>query len=83
MIGSDNWHSPELIERAGKYAEGAVFVDGFFPKARSRQSKPLSMHIGLPTRGSGYPSAQAYDAAMMIFSILKQRRETGPASVKV
>jgi ABC-type branched-subunit amino acid transport system substrate-binding protein len=32
IIGSNNWHTPDLIERAGRHAEGAVIVDGFYPE---------------------------------------------------
>jgi ABC-type branched-subunit amino acid transport system substrate-binding protein len=75
MIGSDNWHSPDLIERAGRHADGAVFVDGFFP-----ESTDQAIGSFVDTYRSAYQeepdilSAQAYDAAMMIFSFLKQHR---------
>ena len=77
MIGSDNWHSPDLVERAGRYADGAVFVDGFFPESTDQAIRSF-----VDTYRSAYQeepdilSAQAYDAAMMIFSLLKQRRNT-------
>ncbi len=77
MIGSDNWHSPDLIERAGRYADGAVFVDGFFPESTDQVIRSF-----VDTYRSAYQdepdilSAQAYDAAMMIFSFLKQRKST-------
>lgn len=82
MIGSDNWHSRALIERAGRYAEGAVFVDGFFAES----SDPMIKNF-VDSYRSAYQedpdilSAQGYDAAMMIFSQLKERRET-PSDVR-
>lgn len=30
LLGINGWNSPELIRNAGRYVEGAVFVDGFF-----------------------------------------------------
>jgi branched-chain amino acid transport system substrate-binding protein len=30
LLGINGWNSPELIRLAGRYVEGAVFVDGFF-----------------------------------------------------
>ncbi len=32
LVGSSSWHAPDLIERAGRHAEGAVFTDGFMPE---------------------------------------------------
>jgi branched-chain amino acid transport system substrate-binding protein len=82
MIGSDNWHSPDLIERAGRHAEGAVFVDGFFPES----SEPLIRSF-VDSYRSAYQeepdilSAQAYDAAMMVFSLLREHKDT-PAAIQ-
>jgi ABC-type branched-subunit amino acid transport system substrate-binding protein len=82
MIGSDNWHSPDLVERAGRHADGAVFVDGFFPESTDQAIRSF-----VDTYRSAYQeepdilSAQAYDAAMMIFSFLKQHRST-PLAVR-
>ncbi len=76
-IGSDNWHSQDLIDRAGKYAEGAVFVDGFFmestnPAVRSFVDAYRSAYQEDPD----ILSAQAYDAAAMVLSLLKERKDT-------
>ncbi len=30
LLGINGWNSPELLRVAGRYVEGAVFVDGFF-----------------------------------------------------
>jgi ABC-type branched-subunit amino acid transport system substrate-binding protein len=82
MIGSDNWHSPDLIERAGRHAEGAVFVDGFFPESsvpliRSFVDSYRSAYLEEPD----ILSAQAYDAAMMVFSLLREHKDT-PAAIQ-
>jgi branched-chain amino acid transport system substrate-binding protein len=80
MIGSDNWHSPDLIERAGKYAEGAVFVDGFFPESQDPVVKTfVEAYRSAYREDPDILAAQAYDAAMMIFFQLKQHRETATA----
>ena len=53
LIGSDNWHTKDLIERAGRHAEGAVFVDGFFPESTDPAVKDLCRRlIARPTRKS-------------------------------
>ncbi len=77
LLGSDNWHSQDLIERAGRYAEGSVFVDGFFPES----TDPSVMEM-VASYHSAYQedpdilAAQAYDAAMMVFSLLKEHKST-------
>lgn len=77
ILGSDNWHSGDLVERAGRYADGAVFFDGFF--AESIDPAIKAFVDGYRSAYNEEPdilSAQAYDAAMMIFSLLKERKET-------
>jgi branched-chain amino acid transport system substrate-binding protein len=77
IIGSNQWHSSDLIERADKYAEGAVFTDGFFPESESPAIKPVV--DAFRSAYQEYPdmlSAQGYDAAMMVFSLIKDRKET-------
>lgn len=80
MIGSDNWHSPDLIERAGRHAEGAVFVDGFFPESRNPAVKAfVEAYRSAYQEEPDILAAQAYDAAMMICVQLKERKETPQA----
>ena len=80
MIGSNNWHSQDLIERAQRHAEGAVFVDGFFP-----ESDEPAIKVVVDAYRSAYQedpdvlSAQAYDAAAMLLSFLKAGKDTPQA----
>ncbi|MEK6697798.1 MAG: penicillin-binding protein activator [Nitrospirota bacterium] len=82
LMGSNSWHTEELIERAGRHAEGALFVDGFFP-----ESADPAIQSVIAAYRSAYQeepdilAAQAYDAAMMILSLLKERKET-PLAVR-
>jgi ABC-type branched-subunit amino acid transport system substrate-binding protein len=82
MIGSNNWHAPELLERADRYAEGAVFPDGFAaenpdPASRSMVEAYRSAYQEEPD----ILSAQAYDAVQMVISIIQERKDT-PAAIK-
>ena len=76
-IGSNNWHTSDLIERADRHAEGAVFIDGFFPESSDPAIKTV-----MESYRSAYQeepdilSAQAYDAAMMVLSLLEAHKET-------
>src|SRR5574341_483065 len=82
MIGSNNWHSPELLERADRYAQGAVFPDGFAienpdPAVRAMVEAYRSAYQEEPD----ILSAQAYDAADMVLTLIRERKDT-PAAVK-
>jgi ABC-type branched-subunit amino acid transport system substrate-binding protein len=82
IIGSNNWHTPDLIERAGRHAEGAVIVDGFFPESQEPAIKAV-----VDAYRSAYQdepdilSAQAYDAAAMVLSLLEAKKDT-PAAIR-
>jgi branched-chain amino acid transport system substrate-binding protein len=82
IIGSNNWHTPDLIERAGRHAEGAVIVDGFYPENQEPAVKAV-----VDAYRSAYQdepdilSAQAYDAAAMVLSLLAAKKDT-PAAIK-
>jgi ABC-type branched-subunit amino acid transport system substrate-binding protein len=82
LLGSDNWHSQDLIERAGRYADGAVFADGFFPESIDPAIKAMvDAYRSAYQEDPDILSAQAYDAAMMIFSLLKAHKDT-PAAIR-
>lgn len=82
IIGSNNWHTPDLIERAGRHAEGAVIVDGFY-----QENPEPAVKAVVDAYRSAYQdepdilSAQAYDAASMVLSLLAAKKDT-PAAIK-
>jgi ABC-type branched-subunit amino acid transport system substrate-binding protein len=71
LLGSNGWNSPKLVELAGKYVEGAVFVDGFFSRSERPGTKRFVKRF---TEVYGYRpgviEAQAYDAAMMLLTAI-------------
>ena len=80
LIGSNNWHSPDLIERAQRYAAGAVFVDGFFPESDDPTIKPIwDAYRSAYNEEPDILSAQAYDAAAMVLSLIKEHKDTPQA----
>jgi len=82
IIGSNNWHTPDLITRADRHAEGAVIVDGFYPENPEPAVKSV-----VDAYRSAYQEepdilfAQAYDAAAMVLSLLKEKKDT-PAAIR-
>jgi ABC-type branched-subunit amino acid transport system substrate-binding protein len=82
MIGSNNWDSPDLIERAQRHAEGAVFFDGFFPASTDPAVKAVvDAYRSAYQEEPGILPAQAYDAAAMVLSLLKEHKDT-PLTIK-
>jgi ABC-type branched-subunit amino acid transport system substrate-binding protein len=79
-IGSNNWHSPDLTERAQRYADGAVFVDGFFPESDDPAIKPIwDAYRSAYHEEPDILAAQAYDAAAMVLSLVKDHKDTPQA----
>lgn len=81
-IGTSSWHSPDLIERAGRHADGAVFTDGFFPESADPAIKTtIDAYRSAYQEEPDILSAQAYDAAAMILSLIKDRKDT-PVAIR-
>ena len=73
ILGGNGLNSPELIKVGGKYAEGVIFVDGFF----SRSENPVVREFVERYRVFYHKepdilAAQSYDAAIMILGIIKK-----------
>lgn len=73
LLGTKLWNSSKLIEMAGSYLQGAVFVDGFF----SESTRPLtrqfvSRYEYIFGDTPGYPEAQAYDTMRLLMEALDQ-----------
>jgi ABC-type branched-subunit amino acid transport system substrate-binding protein len=82
IIGSNDWHSPDLVDRAERHADGAVFTDGFFPESTDPVIKSfVSAYRSAYQEDPDILSAQAYDAAMMVFSLIKEHKNT-PVAIR-
>lgn len=67
LLGANGWNDPQLVERAGKYVECAVFVDGFY--AGSQRPETRKFVEGFQQRFGHPPTileASASDAAKLI-----------------
>jgi ABC-type branched-subunit amino acid transport system substrate-binding protein/predicted negative regulator of RcsB-dependent stress response len=73
LLGTNLWNSPELVEMAAPYLQGAVFVDGFFPESRLPLTRQFVRRY-VDTFGDqpGYPEAQAYDTLRLLADGLNQ-----------
>ena len=82
LIGSNSWHTPDLLERAGRHAEGAVFTDGFMPEDTAPAVKEfVDSYRSAYQEDADVLAAQAYDAAMMVLSLIGEHRNT-PADIR-
>lgn len=72
FLGTSAWNSPELVARAQSYAEGALFVDAFYPSSASVRTRRFidSFKATFGDAPSGM-DAMAYDAAEVIRRALK------------
>ncbi len=80
LLGTNGWNSQDLFRIGGKYIDGGIFVDGFFPGSadplvRSFVERYRNRYAEEPT----LLAAQAYDAALVILKALQQGAGTGEA----
>jgi hypothetical protein len=77
LLGSNGWDDPSLVEKAGKYVECAIFVDGFYAASERPETKAF---VNAFQARYGHPpsilEASAYDAA----SLLRRALEQGASS---
>ncbi len=71
LLGINGWNSPELISRAGRFLQQAVFVDGFF---RDSTNPEVQRFVELYRQAyDGEPSileAQAFDDAKLLLHLM-------------
>jgi ABC-type branched-subunit amino acid transport system substrate-binding protein len=67
LLGANGWDDPDLVAKAGRYVECAIFVDGFFPASTRPATKAF---VDAFQAKFGHPpsilEASAYDAIGMI-----------------
>jgi ABC-type branched-subunit amino acid transport system substrate-binding protein len=67
LLGANGWDDPAIVEKAGKYVECAVFVDGFFVGSERADTKRfVEAFQKANARAPSILEASAYDAAGMI-----------------
>jgi ABC-type branched-subunit amino acid transport system substrate-binding protein len=67
LLGINTWNTPEIIQRAGKYLQRSLFVDGFFAGSRSKRSSRFVQEYSRNFHTApGTIEAQAFDAARIL-----------------
>ena len=71
LLGINGWNSPELIRLAGRYVEGAVFVDGFFRLSPSPAVREfVNRYFNKFGEEPSILEAQGFDVARILLSLL-------------
>ncbi len=70
-LGVSTWNNEDLLTRAGKHAEGAIFVDGYFPGMSSPYARQFTTDFQA-VFGFDPSSLEAtgYDAAQILVKLL-------------
>ena len=73
LMGTNLWHSEQLLGMAGDFAEGAVFPTGFFPESRSPHVVDFVTDFqGTYGEVPGFIEAIAYDTARLLIQLLSR-----------
>ena len=83
LLGTNGWDDPALFEKAGRYVECAVFVDGFFPASERPETKRFA--LAFQEKFGRVPSileASAYDAARMVAEVVGKQHAEGRDAVR-
>ncbi len=73
MLGINGWNSPDLIRLAGRFVEGAVFVDGFFPDSPSPVVQEfVALYRDTYNETPTILEAQAFDTAGILLYLLSR-----------
>ncbi len=82
VLGTNSWNSPEFLKLVGSYAEGVVFVDGFFKESPDPVvQKFVRAYQARYQQEPNIFAAQTYDATRMILAALR-KGALSPAAVK-
>lgn len=71
LLGGNGWDDPAIVEKAGRYVECAVFVDGFFPGSERPDTRKFVLAFqAIHARAPSILEASAHDAGAMIAAAL-------------
>lgn len=83
LLGTNLWHSDELLKMAGKFVQGAVLSEIFFEESQSPQVRRF---VDAFTRrygeAPGFIEALAYDSARILLEIFQGTDFGSPTSVR-
>ncbi len=73
LLGTNLWHSDQLIAMARQYVQGAVVPDGFFAEDASENVKNfVGIYQKVFDQEPGFIEAVTYDTAMILFQMVSR-----------
>jgi len=73
LMGTNLWHSGQLMEMARKYVQGALVPDAFYLTSKRRQVVDfINRYEKKYQEKPGFFEAVAFDTAMMVFQTVSQ-----------
>jgi ABC-type branched-subunit amino acid transport system substrate-binding protein len=83
LLGINTWNTAEIVQRAGRYLQRALFVDGFFANSQIEKSLQFTQDYMRFFRSlPGTIEVQAYDAAAILIEALKGNSITSRAALR-
>ena len=74
FLGANGWNSPELIRRAGKFAEGAIFIDTYFIQSTEpRVQQFIQSYRNSFQKDPDLMAAAGYDAITILGKTLSDK----------
>ncbi|MCX7958252.1 MAG: ABC transporter substrate-binding protein [Deltaproteobacteria bacterium] len=75
LLGANGWNSEELIRRMGKYAENALFIDGFFPDSENEATKKyVTEYLSRYHSKPNLIDSQFYDSILITLHLLRNKK---------
>ena len=83
MLGINTWNTSEIVQRAGRYLQKALFVDGFLASSQSPKTMQfvqdyMKYFHSIP----GTIEVQAYDAANILLDTLADGKPSGRGKLR-
>lgn len=83
LLGTNLWNSEKLVRSVGRYAQGAVFPEIFFPESPEPEVQNfVRSYTDRYGEGPGFIEALAYDAAMMLVEAVPAMDRGGRPAVR-
>jgi branched-chain amino acid transport system substrate-binding protein len=83
MLGINTWNTSEIVQRAGRYMQKSLFVDGFFPNSRNPETiKFVQDYMRYFQTIPGTIEVQAYDAGKILMKVLGESQPGSRAGLR-
>ena len=83
LLGINTWNTPEIVQRAGRYMQKSLFVDGFFSGSRNPKNVRFTEDYQRYFRSApGTIEVQAFDAAKILIEALGSSAATNRAKLR-